>query len=138
MRSGRCLVLLTLSADALWGASWSYPEMVKHAWPDCWECTHFRNESDQIASHLIAEAVAATRWYWGEPPSQGFITTIDPTKVRPVVRRGVPIWGYCFLKAGWTQLPERTKRGLIVYQLLPADMPEPEPPKGATLRMFAA
>jgi hypothetical protein len=29
---GRCLVLLTENADALWVSSWPFAEYVKHAW----------------------------------------------------------------------------------------------------------
>lgn len=137
VRPGRCLVLLTEARDALWVTSWPFPEYVTHAWADAWDCSWFRNESAHVASELITEAVAATRWSFGEPPSQGFITTVDPTKVKPTMRRGVPIYGYCFLKAGWTQVAERTKGGLIVYQLLPADMPEPHPFNHAQLRLIA-
>lgn len=92
----------------------------------------FRNEGAGLSSDLIIEAVAATRWSWGAPPQHGFITFIHADKIRSTNP------GYCYLMAGWTRLPERTKSGLIVYQLLPSDMPEPAPPIGATLRLFAA
>jgi hypothetical protein len=71
------------------------------------------------ASDLIREAVAITWGLWGNvPPRDGFITTVNPRKVQPVTRRGRPLWGYCFLKAGWLQLPELTKsRRLVLWQL---------------------
>jgi hypothetical protein len=71
------------------------------------------------ASELIKEATAITWALWGDvPPADGFITTVNPRKVQPVMRRGHPLWGYCFLKAGWVQLPELTKaRRLVLWQL---------------------
>jgi hypothetical protein len=35
---GRCLVLLTKQADALWVTSWPFAEYVKHAWAGAWIC----------------------------------------------------------------------------------------------------
>jgi hypothetical protein len=80
----------------------------------------FRVEVPTVpASDLIREAVAITWGLWGDvPPADGFITTVNPRKVQPVMRRGHPLWGYCFLKAGWLQLPELTRaRKLVLWQL---------------------
>src|SRR5438105_2061129 len=71
---GRCLVLVTAEYDALWTTSFPYPEWVKHAWPGAWICSIFRNTSEHLSSELILEAVAATRWHFGEPPALGMVT----------------------------------------------------------------
>src|SRR5207237_4162027 len=66
---GRCVVLLTAKADALWVTSWPFAEYVRHAWAGAWVCSLFRNESSALSSELITEAVAATRFLFGDPPS---------------------------------------------------------------------
>lgn len=126
---GRCLVLLTSQADALWVSSWPYEVFVKHAWPGAWMCTLFRNESPMLSSELIRQAVAVTRYKWGRPPTLGMITFVDMAKVRSCNP------GYCFKKAGWKQVG-LTKSGLVVLQLLPQEMPAPQPASGMQLTLF--
>lgn len=65
---GRCLVLLTEGATALWVTSWQ--EFVLHDWPGAWVNALFRNERRDLhlSSELIREAVAATCWRFGPPP----------------------------------------------------------------------
>jgi hypothetical protein len=67
---GRCLVLLTKAADALWITSWPFAAYVQHAWSGAWMCSAFRNESPHryLSSELIREAVAATRAVFAPPP----------------------------------------------------------------------
>src|SRR5262245_7684536 len=88
---GRCLVLLSQKADALWVSSWPFAKYVKHAWAGAWICSCFRNESETLSSDLIREAVAISRWFWGEPPELGMVTFVDTTKVRR--KRD---WGRCY------------------------------------------
>ena len=126
---GRCLVLLTLAADALWVSSWPFAEYVKHAWAGAWICTCFRNESDALSSELIREAISATRWAWGPPPTQGMVTFVDETKVR---RKRDP--GRCFRKAGFEPCG-RTKGGLVALRLDPERMPPPVAPIGAHMSL---
>jgi len=71
---------------------------------------------------MITEAVAATRWYWPDVPPQGMVTFIDPAKVRH--KRD---YGRCYLRAGFTRCGT-TKAGLLAFQILPPDMPEPAMP----------
>lgn len=122
---GRCVVLRTPEADALWVASWPFVEYVQHDWAGAWLCSCFRNEGPHLSSELITEAVAATRWRWGEPPELGMITFVNTQRVR---RKRDP--GRCFRRAGWSVCGE-TRGGLVVLQLLPADMPGPAEPLGA-------
>jgi hypothetical protein len=124
---GRCVVLLTPDADALWVSSWPFAEYVKHAWAGAWVCSLFRNESPHLSSELVAEAVAATLWVWGDPPPLGMVTFVDTTKTR---RKRDP--GRCYRRAGW-QPCGTTKGGLVALRLDPADMPGAAPAIGSTL-----
>jgi hypothetical protein len=122
---GRCLVLL---ADAaLWVTSWPDPRFVQHAWAGAWVNSLFRREGGPLASDMIREAVAATRWRWPAVPELGMVTFVDPGKVR---RKRDP--GRCYRRAGFRHVGF-TKGGLWVYQLVPGDMPgaaEPLPRMG--------
>ena len=64
---GRCMVLLNEDATALWVTSWPFAEWVKHRWPGAWVNSCFRREGGARASDLIRDAVAATRWFYGDP-----------------------------------------------------------------------
>lgn len=124
---GRCVVLL--SDGALWVSSWPFAQYVKHAWAGAWVNSCFRRESGPVASQLIREAVAATRWVWGDPPELGMVTFVDRSKVKR--KRD---WGRCYRRAGFRPCGE-TKGGLYALQLLPEDMPAPEAPLGQQLRI---
>jgi len=138
---GRCLVLLTEKADALWITSWPFAEFVKHEWAGAWVCSCFRNESEHLSSSMIVEAVAATRFAFGEPPPLGFVTFVDTDKTR---RKRDP--GRCYLRAGWNYEYEKdedgnrkrktTKGGLVVLRLMPEEMSAPAPAIGSSLPLF--
>ena len=121
---GRCIVMRTACGRALWVTSWPFAKYVKHAWPGAWVNSLFRSEGAGVASALIREAVAATRSMW-IPPELGIVSFVDPEHVSPKMVRGKPLYGYCYLKAGWKHVGF-TKGGLWVWQQLPADMPEPQ------------
>ena len=123
---GRCQVFLTKDADALWVTSWPFAEYVKHAWAGAWINSFFRNESTELSSELIREALAATRALW-DPPPLGLVTFIDPKKVRK--KRD---FGRCYLRAGFRPAScplheavvdgcaacrSRTKAGLVAVQI---------------------
>lgn len=114
---GRCLVLLTPEANALWVTSWPKGEYVRHAWPGAWLSSAFRNESSILSSELVVQAVAATCARFGKPPKHGMITFIDPRHVRH--KRDL---GRCYRKAGFVEAGE-TADGLMTLQLAPGDMP---------------
>jgi hypothetical protein len=129
---GSPVVLITPARDALWVSL--YQKHVDHAWPGAWLCQAFRNERPRtprdplghLSSELIVEAVAATRFLWGTPPSAGFITFVDPDQVH---HKRDP--GRCFIKAGWRRLTERTKdRGLVVLYLAAHAFAPPQAPLG--------
>lgn len=118
---GRCVVLVADDEQALWVTSW--PAFAQHDWQGAWVNTCFRREGGALASDLIRDAVAITRWRWPKVPEQGMVTFVDPGKVR---RKRDP--GRCYLRAGFHRAGT-TKGGLLVLQLLPADMPEPLAPQ---------
>jgi hypothetical protein len=121
---GRCVVLLTEQADALWVTSWPFAAFVRYAWAGAWVCSCFRNESAHLSSELIIEAVAATRYLFGDPPPLGMVTFVDRGKTKP---KRDP--GYCYIRAGWSPVGH-TKGGLVALQLLPDAMPSASPPIG--------
>jgi len=90
----------------------------------------FRRESGPLASEMILEAVACTRWRWPNMPDLGMITFVDASKVR---HKRDP--GRCYKKAGF-KVAGKTKGGLIALQLEPESMPPPRPPMGGTLDLF--
>jgi hypothetical protein len=134
---GRCLVLLTPDAGALWVTSYPFAEYVRHRWAGAWVCSLFRRESGPTASSLIREAVAATRWRWPDVPALGMVTFVDREEVRPTMVRGKRSWGWTYLRAGFREVGE-TQGGLLALQLAPEDMPEPEAPRGTTMDLFGA
>lgn len=134
---GRCLVLRTEGYGAVWVTSWPFAQYVKHAWAGAWVCSLFRNESPLRASALITSAVAATRAAYGDPPPLGMVTFINRQCVRPTMVRGVPVWGWTWLRAGWRVAGE-TKGGLMALQLLPEDMPAPRMPRHHQPDLFVA
>lgn len=123
---GRCLVLKR--PDAFWITSYPFAQYVKHRWAGAWVCSAFRNEGGRLSSALILDAVAATRWYYGEPPPEGMVSFVDETKVRP---KQTP--GYCFIRAGFV-FDGRTEGGLLAFVMKPHSVPFERAPIGATER----
>lgn len=109
MASGRTLVLLTLDADAVWGAI----ENLDPAGGRRWRCSIFRNESLILSSVLIREATDRTFDWWrrryGGLPAVPLTTEVDPARV---LRKRDP--GRCFRRAGWTL--QGLVRGLVVLR----------------------
>jgi hypothetical protein len=137
-RPGNKIVLLCFDAAnrplALWVSQRPDPAsgVARLDGLDAWDCAYFRNEGSLVkASVLIREAVAITVGIWGpggqegpvSVPADGFVTTVNPHRVAPTMRRGEPTWGYCFQRAGWIVRPERTKaRDLVMLQLPATDL----------------
>jgi hypothetical protein len=122
---GSCLVLLSDCGRAFWITSAPFAEYVKHAWPGAWVCSAFRSEGAGRASELIRSAVAATRAFYGAAPALGMVSFIDRDQVRPTICRGAPVWGWTWRQAGFVEAGE-TAGGLLVMQMLPQHMPEPD------------
>lgn len=125
---GRCIVLLTEKADALWVTSWPFAEYVKHEWAGAWVNSLFRNESEILSSELIREAIAATRYIW--PEGKEIVTFIDRNKVRK--KRD---FGRCYRRAGF-QIAGETKGGLLALSLPQDCWPAAAPPLGLNLPLF--
>lgn len=119
---GRCLVLVTPDYGALWVTSWPFAEFVKHKWAGRWVCSLFRRESGPLASDLIGDAVAATRWFYGDPPADGFLTFVNTLKIKQGTKPG-----YCFQMAGWDHIGW-SKGGLKAFGLEPEKMPAAKEP----------
>ena len=124
--TGSCAVFVTDCGRAFWVTSWPFSEWVKHSWAGAWVCSAFRSEGAGRASELIQQAIAATRAHYGEPPPLGMVTFIDQDKVKPIFVHGKPTWGWTWIKAGFKEVG-KTKGGLLAFQMLPDEMPEPEP-----------
>ncbi len=122
---GRCLVLLTEGAQALWVTSWPMAEFTHHRWAGAWVNTLFRREGGALASELIGEAVAATRAYFGDPPALGMVTFVAADRIR---HKRDP--GRCYRKAGFVVDGATQKAGHIALRLAPESMPAPEAPHG--------
>lgn len=128
VQPGRCIVLLTEGACAYWVSSWPFAICCKHEWAGAWQCSAFRNEGAILSSSLIRDALAVTRFVWGEPPELGMITFVDSTKTLPKDKPG-----WCFRKAGFKHVGY-TKGGLVALQILAADMPGAAPAFGVNYR----
>ncbi len=126
---GACLVFKHMDGDvctALWVSSNPKPEYTKHAWAGCWVNTLFRKECGGVASDMIREAVAVTRWRWPEVPEGGMISFIDPIHVEPRMVRGRPTWAHSYFMAGFVHVGY-SKGGLWTMQMFPDAMPDPLP-----------
>lgn len=115
---------------ALWVTSWPLAQYTKHAWAGAWVNSMFHNDGAGLASELILEAVAATRYFYGPPPPLGMVTFIDAAKVE---HKRSP--GRIYKLAGFVRDGE-TKGGLIVWRMPPEAMPAPECPRGLQPRLF--
>lgn len=124
--------MLEETGRAFWVTSWPFGEYVKHDWPGAWICSAFRSEDAGGSIELVRQAVAATRHFFGETPEQGIVTFLDPRKVEPIMTRGVPSFGWVWVKAGFHYVG-KTKAGLLAYQMLPADMPPPFPAQARSM-----
>lgn len=129
---GACVVLRTPVGDAAWITSWPLSEYVQHAWAGAWVNSLFRNERpENRSSELIREAVAATLAEWPKPPALGIVTFVDAGKVR---HKRDP--GRCYLRAGFRHVGF-TKGGLLAFQMLPDEMPDPLPASGSQMELVA-
>lgn len=126
---GRCLVLLTPDAQALWVTSWPLAQYVKHRWAGAWVCSCFRREAGPKASEMIRDALSVTRWKWPIPPDLGLVTFLDRSKVRPIMQRGKPVYGWTWLRAGFEPDGE-TKGRLLAFIMRPERMPPAKRPLG--------
>ncbi len=129
---GRCVVLhaQTKDGEAAFAMLDQRPEFVDHDWPNAWINALFRNETQERASVLIRQAIAATIFEWGQPAG-GIVTFIDRQAVR---QKKNP--GHCYIIAGFRPVGE-TKSGKLV--LMMADrFPAPAPALRAQHMLWGA
>lgn len=126
---GNKIVLLGVQDNALWVTQRPHLSaahlQTRRDGFQYWSNSYFRNESEHHASAMVQEAVSITLHLWGKDdiPRNGLHTFVDPQKVKPTKRRGVNMWGYCFIKAGFVLYPEMTKtRGLLRFILTRAQL----------------
>jgi len=143
---GNNIVLIGQNDDALWvshrpdpRAQLRIPRMDGF---DYWDNPYFRNESGLLASAMIREALGITLWCWGTSylPLHGFHSFVDPRKVKPTMRRGRPVFGYCFEKAGFSLSPILTKERKLLRYIISLDKLRaitPIEPEREQLRLFA-
>lgn len=103
---GRKLVFVTVDERAMWCTHWPRADMTMDGL-DAWRCSVFRNESDELGSVLILEAMALTLKLWGDPPPDQWVTWVDRRKVKSENP------GYCFKRAGWWRDREWSHRHLV-------------------------
>jgi hypothetical protein len=145
---GRCLVLKSADRRAFWVTSWPFAEYVKHEWAGAWVCSAFRNEAAVgvdgkrlLASAMIRDALACTRWRWPDIPRVraeyrdwsgeiAMITFVDRTHVLPTRSPG-----RCYRKAGFRPVGF-TKGGLVALGLPSDDVPEGTPCGGSQAGLF--
>jgi hypothetical protein len=100
---GRRLVFVTPCERAAWVSHYPAAAYALDGL-DAWRCSLFRNEGAGLSSALIRAAMAATLEAWGQPPPDGWLTYVDPTRIRS----SNP--GACFKAAGW-----RLDRGYVPW-----------------------
>lgn len=73
-------------------------------------CAVFRNESESRSSSLIRQACRIADAVW---PGSRYFTYVNPDKVRS---RNP---GYRFIAAGWRKCGVTSRRGLLIFELMP-------------------
>jgi hypothetical protein len=133
---GGCAVFIaeTPTGKAVWVTSTPLAKYVKHRWPGAWVNSLFRNEGAGVASALIVQALAASRYEIGDPPERGIVTFVDPREVKPTIVRGVRTWGRIYLLAGFEEDGE-TKGHLLAFRMPPERFPAAEAPIDSQLAL---
>lgn len=143
---GNNIVLLGMNDDALWVSHRPDPRanlaMPRRDGFLYWDNPYFRNESGHVASDMIREAIAITCWLWGDGfERDGFHSFVDSRYVKPTIRRGRSVYGFCFEKAGFALWPTLTKDKKLCRWILTAEQLrqiKPVEPMYEQLRLFAA
>jgi hypothetical protein len=125
------VVLITADHRAVWVTV--HPRYAQREWlRGAWVNSLFRNEGAGLSSELILEAIAATRYMWGDPPPEGMLTLVRPSAVR---HKRDP--GRCYAKAGIIKYGIAASDD-VIFRILPEAMPLAEGPIGGTERLFEA
>lgn len=108
---GEKMVLLAPSANAIF----AWRKFISGDGQQGVNCAIFRSEDAGKASDLIKSAMERA---WDRWPGQRFYTYVDPAHVPATMVRGLPVWGFCFLKAGWSFCGV-SKSGKIIWECFP-------------------
>lgn len=124
---GEKMVLLTRDADALF----AWRRFISDNDQTGVNCAIFRRKkvAEELATELIRAAEERARERWGD---ERLYTYVDPRKVNPTLVRGVPVWGWCFWKAGWSYAG-MSKSGKIIWAKAPIDPSHDTPSKAPGL-----
>lgn len=109
---GEKMLLLSSAADAL--CVWR-KEMHRLDGQTGVNCAIFRREGGEPASVQLAAARALA---WQRWPGERLFTFVNHRKVKPIMVRSHPVWGFCFYKDGWS-FAGLTKTGLHILERLP-------------------
>lgn len=109
---GEKLLLLTADAGAL--SAWR-KEHFRFDGQRGVNCAIYRREAGEVASELLAAAMAIV---WRRWPGERLFTFVDPREVAPTWRAGRPTWGHCFYQAGW-RFAGVTQKRLHILECLP-------------------
>lgn len=133
MRPCRDVVLVSRDRLSVWATAWQ--KYIDHPWRDAWECVIFRREGGTVvASELIRQALAVTRWKWPDPPRNGMVTMVDSGKTR---HKRDP--GRCFIRAGFVPIYCCLPRGSKVVLQASREFLltiEPEAPRETTMDLI--
>ena len=108
---GEKLVLLNAQADAI--CAWR--KFISGDGQQGVNCAIYRNESSDIASALLKQAMALA---WDRWPGERLYTYVDPVGVPVITRASRPTWGHCFYQAGW-RFCGLTGRRLHILECVP-------------------
>lgn len=109
---GEKMVLLDANGPALF----VWRKFISGAGQEGINCAIFRNETGGRASHMIRTAMARAFQRW---PVQRLFTYVDPREVKPTMVQNCPVWGFCFIKAGWRFCGWTKARKLMIFEWLP-------------------
>lgn len=107
---GEKLVAVTPDADAV--VAWR--KFISGDGQTGVNCAIFRNESPEKATTLLRSAMALA---WDRWPGERLYTYVNPRKVRPTLVRGVPVFGWCFWRCGWSFVGVTQERGLWIWAI---------------------
>lgn len=105
---GEKMVLLSVASDALF----VWRKFISKDGQQGVNCAIFRNEGPDLASALVRSAMQLA---WERWPGERLYTYVDPREVTPTIVRGVPVFGFCFMKAGW-KFHGVTKKRLLIWE----------------------
>lgn len=101
---GEKLVLRTWEGDAMF--VWrKFQDMCEHGHGV--NCAIFRNESPHQSSELIQQADQIADVIWPDQRHYTYVRADAIASTNP---------GFCFLKAGWRRMKQRTGRGLVILE----------------------